>query len=158
MKKLMYVAVLLALSFNFACSQKKAETTTETVKVVAPVLDPAVQKAIETFVKGGDAQDVKMLESVLHPDYRVTINQFMGGDGVTIMKREDYLGMIAAKKMGGKPRTMEVKNFQTVNHTAQVHVGMESSELIFNSFITLVQDKSGKWSIINDAVVAQPKK
>jgi hypothetical protein len=157
MKKLMYVAALLGLSFNFACSQKKADSATSVTPATA-MINPEVQNAIEIFVKGGDTQDVAMLEGVLHPDYRITINQFMGGEGVTIMKREDYLGMIAAKKLGGKPRSIEVKNFQIANHTAQVYIGMESAELIFNSFITLVQDKSGKWSIINDAVVAQPKK
>jgi Putative lumazine-binding len=154
MKKVIYFIALLGLSLNFACGQKNANTESVTTKTS---IDPAIEQTVIAFVKGGDLQDVSMLEGVLHADYRVTINQFMGGEGVTVMKREDYLGMIRDKKMGDKARSYDIKNLQIVNHTAQLQLHMESSELIFDSFVTLVQNKAQKWSILSDAVVAKPK-
>lgn len=155
MKKVIYVFALLSLTFNFACSQKKAET--QTVQVLPIVVEEPILATLHTFVKGGDEQNVAMLEKVLHSDYRISVNQFMGGEGVTIMKREDYLGMMRDKKIGGKARSFEVKSFQKINHTAQVHLHLESSELIFDNFLILVQDKAQQWTIVSDAVVAKPK-
>jgi hypothetical protein len=39
----------------------------------------AVNKIFAQFVIGGDQQDTTMLSAVLHPTYRLAINQLMGG-------------------------------------------------------------------------------
>ena len=48
-----------------------------------------IKQAITDFVKGGDNSDIKLLDKVLHKDFRVTNNGFMGTSGVTIIDKND---------------------------------------------------------------------
>lgn len=121
-------------------------------------IDPAIEKAIKDFVKGGDEQNIALLETVLHPAFRVTVNQFMGSDDVTVLDRATYIALIQDKKMGGLERSFDLISFKTFGHTASAEMHMESDELIFNNFLSLIQDKTGKWWVLADAAVAQPKK
>ena len=50
-----------------------------------------IKQAIINFVKGGDTSDVSILDQVLHKDFRVTNNGYMGMKGVTVINKKDYL-------------------------------------------------------------------
>ncbi|WP_373548525.1 nuclear transport factor 2 family protein [Haliscomenobacter sp.] len=123
----------------------------------ADKLDSAIAEAVEAFIKAGDRQDITLLESVLHPEYRSTINQFMGQENVTVIPREVYLKLVQDGKIGGSPRSYQIVHAASLGHTAQVQVHMESAQLVFNNFLSLVQDTKGKWWLINDAATAKPK-
>jgi Putative lumazine-binding len=157
MKNFLFLMTLIGLTAQTACSQQPQKAESEPAKTATATIDPAVEQVVKTFVRGGDTRDVALLESVLHPEHRVTINQFMGGDGVTALNREVYLGMIREGKIGGQPRTFSITGFQTLGHTAQAQVHMESAQLSFDNFLSFVQDKTGKWWLINDAATAKPK-
>ena len=62
-----------------------------------------IKKAIADFVKGGDNSDVGLLDNVLHKDFRVTNNGFMGISGITIIDKNDYLNKIKSGVFGGLP-------------------------------------------------------
>lgn len=138
-----------------ACNSNKATSQSHTKNEIK--METSIEKAIEDFVKGGDTQDVAQLETVLHPEFRTSVNQFKGADGVTVLNRDAYLGMIRDKKLGGTPRSFEVRYFKNYGHTASAELHMESSVLVFDNFLSLVQDKSGKWWVIADAATAKPK-
>ncbi len=53
-----------------------------------------IRQAITDFVKGGDQSNIEILDKVLHKDFRVTNNGFMGTKGVTIIDKQKYLSNI----------------------------------------------------------------
>jgi len=53
-----------------------------------------INQAINHFVKGGDTSDVQLFDKVLHDDFRVTNNGFMGTPGITIIDKQKYLSNI----------------------------------------------------------------
>jgi Putative lumazine-binding len=158
MNNFLFLMLLATLTTTAACNQQSPASATESAMPKPIVLDAAIEQAITGFITGGDTRNVPLLESVMHPDFRTTVNQFMGGEGVTILDRATYLGMISQGKFGGIPRTLQVVHFTSFGHTALVQVHMESTELAFDNFLLVVQDKGGKWQILNDAAVAKPKK
>ena len=67
-----------------------------------------IKQAIIDFVKGGDNSDAELLDNVLHKDFRVTNNGFMGTSGITIIDKNDYLNKIKSGIFGGLPRKMKI--------------------------------------------------
>lgn len=65
-----------------------------------------ITQAITDFVEGGDNSDIELLNKVLHNDFRVTNNGFMGTSGVTIIDKHKYLSNIKDGIFGGLPRKM----------------------------------------------------
>jgi hypothetical protein len=152
--------ILLFCTGSMVCFAQKSQTKTKSkamTSTVNPKIDPGIEIALSSFIKGGDERDTAKLESILHADYRSTINQFMGQEGVSIINREVYLSLTRDGKIGGLPRTYQVVQYQSLGHTAHVQVHMESAQLIFDNFLSFVQDKTGKWWLINDAATAKPK-
>ena len=116
-----------------------------------------IRQQVAAFIQAGDERDIASLEELLHSDFRVVVNQFMGGDGVTLIAKEAYLGMIRDEKIGGVERQLEFRHISIHGHTAAAEIRLESEAAAFDSFITLIQDKQGQWRIISDAAVFQPK-
>lgn len=117
----------------------------------------AVRAALNEFLAAGDAQNVARLETVLDPTYRIVINQFMGGEGVSVISRETYLQMIGDGKLGGTPRTVDIKSVEVVGNLAHVRALLSSSELNFNAHYTLAKDKAAKWKLVADAPFVSAK-
>jgi len=111
----------------------------------------AVKTTLTEFLAAGDDQDADRLAVVLDPTYRIMINQFMGGDGVTVIDRASYLGMIEQKKLGGTPRSVEWKSIEVVGNLAHVRALLASTEMSFDSQFILAKDKAGSWRLVSDA-------
>ena len=117
-----------------------------------------IKKTITNFVKGGDESNLELLNKVLHKDFRVTNNGFMGTKGVTIIDKQNYLSNIKEGIFGGLPRTMTIENIDE-NHTiASVKLRIESSENNFVSYNSLVVDTDNEWKIINNLAIVESKK
>lgn len=116
----------------------------------------AVEKVFTQFVAGGDQQDTTILSEVLHPTYRLAINQFMGGKDVTLIDRSGYLGMIAGKKIGGDPRTVTIHSTEVVGNFALIRADLQNSTLRFESLFTFVQDTDGRWWLSGDTPFVTP--
>jgi hypothetical protein len=115
-----------------------------------------IKQAITDFVKGGDNSDTVLLDKVLHKDFRVTNNGFMGTSGVTIIDKEKYLTNIRDGIFGGLPRTMIIESIDVSETIASVKLRLESAENHFVSYNSLVLDTDNEWKIINNlAVVIQ---
>lgn len=116
-----------------------------------------IQQAIIDFVKGGDNSDIELLDKVLHKDFRVTNNGFMGTSGVTIIDKNEYLSKIKNRVFGGLPRKMKIEEIDQSGIIASVKLRIESSENDFISYNSLVLDTDNKWKIINNLAVVNAK-
>ena len=117
-----------------------------------------VKQAITNFVKGGDNSDTDMLDKVLHNDFRVTNNGFMGTSGVTIIDKQKYLSNIREGIFGGLPRKMTIESIEDSQTIAMVKLRLESSENYFVSYNSLVLDIDNEWKLINNLAVVEAKK
>ncbi|MBV4360380.1 nuclear transport factor 2 family protein [Pinibacter aurantiacus] len=117
-----------------------------------------IEQAITNFVKGGDNSDVVMLDKVLHKDFRVTNNGFMGTQGVTIIDKQKYLSNIRDGIFGGLPRKMIIEHIDKSDSIAIVKIRLESSENYFVSYNSLVLDTDNEWKLINNLAVVEAKK
>jgi hypothetical protein len=117
-----------------------------------------IERAITNFVKGGDNSDVDLLDKVLHNDFRVTNNGFMGSPGVTIISRQKYLSNIKEGIFGGLPRIMSIEIIDHSQTIAMVKLRLESSENYFVSYNSLVLDTDNEWKLINNLAVVEAKK
>ncbi|WP_162128256.1 nuclear transport factor 2 family protein [Flavobacterium phycosphaerae] len=115
-------------------------------------------QTITDFVKGGDHSDTVLLDKVLHKDFRVTNNGFMGTNGVTIIDKQQYLSNIREGIFGGLPRTMTIENIDETKTIATVKLRLESAENNFVSYNSLVLDTDNEWKIINNLAVVEAKK
>ncbi len=121
-----------------------------TTPATAGAPDDAITAAVRAYVKGGDAQDRAKVEEVTHTSFRVIAS--MGGAGdVSFMSRDDYLGLLDAKKIGGTPRTVKVEWTKSMGNVANAKVQLESKAARFDSLFTLVK-KDGRWVVVEDVV------
>lgn len=116
-----------------------------------------IKQAITDFVKGGDNSDTKLLDKVLHKDFRVTNNGFMGTSGVTIIDKEKYLANIRDGIFGGLPRVMIIENIDMSETIASVKLHLESSDNHFVSYNSLVLDTDNEWKVISNLAVVTKK-
>jgi hypothetical protein len=117
-----------------------------------------INQAITHFVKGGDTSDVQLLDKVLHTDFRVTNNGFMGIPGITIIDKQKYLSNIKEGVFGGLPRKMIVESIDESDSIAMVKLRLESAENYFVSYNSLILDTDDEWKLINNLAVVEAKK
>ena len=117
-----------------------------------------INQAITNFVKGGDTSDVQLLDKVLHDDFRVTNNGFMGIPGITIIDKQKYLSNIKEGIFGGLPRKMIIESIDESDSIAIVKLRLESAENHFISYNSLVLDTDNEWKLINNLAVVESKK
>ena len=116
-----------------------------------------ITQCITDFVKGSDNSDVELLDAVLHEDFRVTNNGFMGTSGVMIIDKQDYLERIRNGEFGGIPREMEILAIDHDGIIAMVKLKIESFENDFISYNSLVLDTENNWKIINNLAIVKSK-
>jgi hypothetical protein len=117
-----------------------------------------IKQAITDFVKGGDNSDTRLLDKVLHKDFRITNNGFMGTAGVTVIDKQKYLENVSEGVFGGLPRIMAIESVDHSETIATVKLRLESSENHFISYNSLVLDIDNQCKIINNLAVVETKK
>ena len=117
-----------------------------------------ITRCITDFVKGGDNSDIVLLSKVLHKDFRITNNGFMGTLGVTIIDKKKYLENIKQGIFGGLSRIMNIESIDDNEIIAMVKLRLESSENYFVSYNSLVLDTDNEWKLINNLAVVEAKK
>lgn len=116
-----------------------------------------IELAVTNFVKGGDNSDVAVLDKVLHNDFRVTNNGFMGTSGVTLIDKQKYLSNIREGIFGGLARKMTIESIDYSETIAMVKLRLESSENHFVSYNSFVLDIDNEWKLINNLAVVEAK-
>lgn len=117
-----------------------------------------IKLTITNFVRGGDNSDTELLDEVLHNDFRVTNNGFMGTAGVTTIDKQEYLSNIKNGTFGGLPRKMTIESIDSSETIAMVKLRLESSENYFVSYNSLILDTDNEWKLINNLAVVEQKK
>lgn len=116
--------------------------------------EKAIRKVIETFVKGGDQQDVSMLESVLHESYRVVWND-PANDKVSVLDRATYLSFIEQKKFGGDKRELKIESISIQDESnASVKLFLDGKAADFKGLLSLVK-ADGKWQLVQDLTLME---
>lgn len=105
---------------------------------------------VSNFLKGGDNSDIEMLNQALHDKYINVQNGFFGEKGIYAIDKAKYLSLISNKTFGGIPRTMKINSVDVEGNIAMVKVTLESAELKFKSFISLVQLEDMNWKVIGN--------
>lgn len=118
-----------------------------------------IEEIIKRFMRGGDESDTTLLAGVLHPQFRVVVNQgVLGMPELRVIDRPAYFQQIAAKKWGGVPRTVNIVSISIANTVAAAEVKTSSVRSDITSFLHLVKGKDGKWTIVGDTPFPTPKK
>lgn len=108
-----------------------------------------IKIVIEDFVKGGDNNDVDLLEKVLHPKFQNIQNGYFTEKGIYVFTKQEYIELVRNKTFGGNPRTIHYENIEQMSNIAIVQVVLESAFLKFHSTITCVCIDKG-WQVINN--------
>lgn len=119
----------------------------------AEIDEKELRSLVAKFVKGGDEQNVEILEEVLHPEYRITF-AFTGDTKVTILTKEIYLRMLQEKKLGGVKRNMNIEDVTIRGNVAVVRANLLSPVMKFDIFFSFINTGAG-WRLISDLPFAE---
>lgn len=108
-----------------------------------------VRKTTADFVRAGDANDIALLDRVLHPSFQNVQDGFFENKGIFVFSKDDYKELVETKKFGGAARTIEFGSIDISGNIAQVNVRLESEFLIFNSTL-LLGNENGRWMVIHN--------
>lgn len=115
-----------------------------------------IKKAVEVYVAGGDQQDVSLLQTVMHDNYRVIINDTKE-NAIKELDKSTYLDFIGKKVFGGDPRKIEIESIQVSQGlNAVVKLKMTSSKAVFYSQFSLVKSQQ-KWWLVQDLAYMEVK-
>ena len=132
--KKIIIMMLAVVVTGFACAQKP----TDQIKAIA-----------SQFVEGADLQKGEMLEEILAPESMQYVA--MGGK-LNKFSSEQYIGLVNAKKLGGKPRSVEFQKAEQIGDKLGVAVlTATSSEYKFLYQISMAKDEQDSWKIVGIA-------
>ncbi|MEM7675861.1 MAG: nuclear transport factor 2 family protein [Myxococcota bacterium] len=136
MRRIQYMiaAVMLLLGAESSAAAPKAE----------------VRRTVENFTKAGDQQNAQRVGELTSPDFRVV---FQVDDSLktTVLSRATYMQMLRDRKLGGQPRTVEIRSVTIDGGLAHVRTHMKRQGAQFDGVMTLVHTDVG-WRLIQDAV------
>ncbi|MEM1320089.1 MAG: nuclear transport factor 2 family protein [Bacteroidota bacterium] len=110
----------------------------------------AISKAVTAFATHADNQDVPKMATVLHKDFRAVVNRLFGSEEVALMDKSLYLDLLKQGKIGGAKRTVRIHSIDIEENNAIVRATFQGEQMTFNTFIQLVKDVQGHWTIIGD--------
>jgi hypothetical protein len=145
MCRLFFVLLMCSLGCRAQSPENSENPYSETVRTV-----------VREFVAAGDSRDAGQLKDILHPHYRVAVNQFVSDPGVTIIDRKAYLNMIRSGKLGGTPRELDIISTEVTGHTAYVRAVATSASLRFDTLYTLMRDLDGRWWLVSETPYVTP--
>ncbi|KAB7530216.1 hypothetical protein F8C76_01525 [Flagellimonas olearia] len=108
-----------------------------------------IKKTIETFVKGGDNNDITLLDQILHPNYQNIQDGFFERQGIYVFSKEQYIDLVRTKKFGGLPRTIKYGDIHQMGNIAIAKIVLESDQLKFDSTIVCVFENE-QWQVISN--------
>ncbi|BDA80402.1 hypothetical protein LPTSP3_g33320 [Leptospira kobayashii] len=112
-----------------------------------------IKEKIKNFVRAGDEQNPAQLETILHPEYRITY-AFPGENKVSILTRESYLQMLREKKLGGRKRSLEIEDISIRGNVAMARAKLQSDVMRFSIFFSFINTGAG-WQLISDLPYAE---
>lgn len=108
-----------------------------------------IKITIHSFVKGGDNNDVNLLDEILHPQFQNIQDGFFAKKGIYVFSKAEYIELVRNKTFGGSARTFIFESLEQLGNIAISKVLLESEYLKFASTIICVYEKD-KWQVINN--------
>lgn len=108
-----------------------------------------IKNTIETFVRGGDNNDVTLLDQILHPNYQNIQDGHFEQTGIFVFSKAQYIDLVRTKKFGGHPRIIKYEDIHQMGNIAIAKVMLESKQLKFNSTIVCVFENQ-QWQVISN--------
>ncbi len=112
-----------------------------------------IKSVITKFMKAGDDNDAKTMNTLLDPNYRIVMNQLFGSKEVVILPRAAYIEKIKNKEFGGDKRQITFDNIVMNGNTAVAKVTASGNKGTMISLLALVQDTKGNWLLVSDTPV-----
>lgn len=114
-------------------------------------MENKIKTLVLAFEKATAERNIKELNEILHPDYRVMANRFKGSAGTTLIPRAQYLKMLEGKQIGGTHYKTEFLHISVTQHTAMVEVFYKSEVTSdMHKYLFLVQNENDDWQVISD--------
>lgn len=114
----------------------------------------AITQVIHQYADATASRDVKVIENTFHDDFRVIA---LTAEGPRVLNKTSYLTLLTDKKIGGVPRTLNVKHIEVQGKTAHAHISLSSEEVVFHDQLQFIQAPQG-WQIINNLTEVRPIK
>lgn len=114
-----------------------------------------IKKVITSFTKGGDKQDVQIINQYIDDNFRIVMNQLFGNKEVSILTKGAYLQKINSKEFGGDNRVVTFQQLVLNGNTACVKATLKGQKLTFTSIFLLVKNDTGRWNIVSETPVVQ---
>lgn len=110
-----------------------------------------VEKVVQEFAQGAAERNEALLKSVLHEGSR----QFIPTpDGVRLLDRDVYLGMIREGKIGGSPLSVTLHDVRVSGDSAAVEATFAGEGMRLDHTLSLVKGPDG-WAIVSSVVRLQ---
>lgn len=117
-------------------------------------MENSIKKVIVDFQKAIAKRDVKSLDIILHPSFRVMANRYKGSEQTVLIDKKAYLTMMGDQKIGGVYYDLKLIDLVIAEHTAMVEANFISDKSAnMHLFLLLVQNAKNKWEIISDLPV-----
>ncbi|MFT5685344.1 MAG: hypothetical protein ACI8RZ_006295 [Myxococcota bacterium] len=107
-----------------------------------------IDAVLADFTQGAAERDVERVESALHPEAR----QFVAmPDGLQVIDRESYLGLLSAGKIGGTATSRQLLMIEIDGSRATARQIRDVGALALHDTVSLMQ-VDGDWQIISAAI------
>jgi hypothetical protein len=105
-----------------------------------------VLKTLQAYAQGTEQQNVELLDANFHPQFRVVAKT---EDGLRVIEKAAYLGLIKDKKIGGQPRELNITSLNVENGIAQVQLVLTGESSTFHDHLELI-NADGHWQIVHN--------
>lgn len=125
-----------------------------TLSLAALAAPPAthIDAVLADFTDGAATRDIARVERALHPEAR----QFVAmDDGLQIMDRTTYLGLLEAGELGGAPTTRVVQGIQVQGRRATAQQVRDLGAVALHDTLALVETPDG-WRIASVVIEVLP--
>jgi hypothetical protein len=116
------------------------------------------RQLISAFALAADKADEGILESILHPAFRVVfcVKTDHSANPPTVLSRNLFLEMVRDGKIGGKERAVSVTKVSETIGFASVSAVMSNSYAEFHGEYSLIIE-NGNWLLLQEAVTMVPQ-
>ncbi len=137
----MRTLVFMALFLLLACSQPVRETTQDPGEVVTALGD--------NYMKACMKQDRKLMEPVLHRDFRVVV-RIMGAPELNVVVRDSLLAKMGPELISEIPQNYRLSNVRVEGQKAFATLRASTESMIYESELSFVFTTSGQWQLLQD--------
>ena len=88
----------------------------------------------------------------MHTNFRITLQSNRDAGAVTVLSKNDYLGLMTEKKVGGLKRTVQIQSITWFAGGASIFLILENEKMQMDSVYSLVND-GNDWKIISDLLL-----